>query len=154
MFDEPSAHVESFLQALGRERSRQLFDCAVGRRKRGATVQREARFSMNVDGSVKVFADTSKNELRISFVGVIKASDMPRYEVEILHALQTLRPGFALLTDLTDLSLMEMGCVPAVERTMDVLGRSEVRLVVRVIPGSIERYRNEHYGSLSLSGVV
>lgn len=89
---------------------------------------------MTPDHQVAVEVDVSRNVVRLHFVGVIRAADMPRYAEEIARALKSVRPGFTLLTDLTDLEQMELGCVPPLEQTMDLARSSGVQLVVRIIP--------------------
>jgi hypothetical protein len=89
---------------------------------------------MDIGSRIEVMADVSRNCVKLSFAGMISSSDIERYESEIARALSSLRPGFSLLTDFTELTSMEMGCVPAMERTMDLMRSKGVKLVVRVIP--------------------
>ena len=83
---------------------------------------------------VTVEVDVTRNVVSLSFSGVIRATDMPRYADEIARALKSVNPGFTLLTDLTDLAKMELGCVPPLEQTMDLARDRGVKLVVRIIP--------------------
>lgn len=89
---------------------------------------------MTPSNQVAVEVDVSRNVVRLHFVGEIRAADMPRYADEIARALKSVREGFTLLTDLTDLTKMELGCVPHLEQTMDLARNSGVKLVVRIIP--------------------
>ena len=48
--------------------------------------------------------------------------------------LAEVRPGFRLLVDFSGLELMDLACVPHIERMMDRCNQKGVEMVVRVIP--------------------
>jgi anti-anti-sigma regulatory factor len=78
--------------------------------------------------------DESENLLSISYHGRVDAQETVRCANECEIVVQKLRPGFRLLTDLTDLEHMDLDCVPAIKRMMDLCNTAGVELVVRVIP--------------------
>jgi len=102
---------------------------------------------MDTKNQVDVVADVSQNALKLSFTGEIRATEMSRYETEVAHALPSLHPGFSLLTDFTEMTSMELTCVPYIERTMDAFRNSGVKLIVRIIP---DRSKDIGIGILSL----
>ena len=89
---------------------------------------------MGSEDQIEVMADLPQNVLRLSFVGRISASVMVRHEGEIVRVLRSLPPGFSLLTDYTDMTSMDLDCVPYIDRNMDSFRDSGVALVVRIIP--------------------
>jgi hypothetical protein len=90
--------------------------------------------NMNTQDNLGVVVDVSRNIVKTSYTGTIRAADMSRYEIEIERALQLVHPGFTLLTDFTELTSMELGCEPFMRRTMDMVRTAGVALVVRIIP--------------------
>jgi hypothetical protein len=83
---------------------------------------------------VFVIADVTRNRIEIVFQGTVAPTDMARYEADIVTALGQVRAEFHLLTDLSALKSMESGCIPHIERSMDVINRGGVGRIVRVIP--------------------
>jgi len=78
--------------------------------------------------------DESESLLTIRYSGTVDAQQTARCAKECELALQKMRPGFRLLTDLSGLDRMDLACVPAIKRMMDLCDRAGVELVVRVIP--------------------
>lgn len=76
----------------------------------------------------------SRNLLSIRYTGSVDAAEASRCAKECAAAVQKLRPGFRLLSDLTGLEQMDFACVPAIKRMMDLCDKAGVELVVRVIP--------------------
>ena len=77
--------------------------------------------------------EESTNLLKVSYAGRVDAQQTRRCAKECETALQTLRPGFRLLTDMSDLEEMDLACVPHIKRIMDLCDKGGVELVVRVI---------------------
>jgi hypothetical protein len=82
----------------------------------------------------QVEVDKSKNLLKISYAQHIGPEDTKRVEEKALALLADLRPGFRLLTDLSDLESMDLDCVPYIKRMMDLCNKKGIEMVVRVIP--------------------
>jgi len=78
--------------------------------------------------------DETGNLLRISYAARVDAGEMRRCAQECEKAVQKLRPGFRVLTDLSQLERMDLACVPDIKRMMDVCNKAGAELVVRVIP--------------------
>jgi len=92
------------------------------------------RAGAGMRGNVSIEPLPERNLIRLSFEGRVTAADMDKGEATLAAALKALRPGFALLTDFTDLESMELDCMPAIERTLNLMTANRVALVVRVIP--------------------
>ena len=82
----------------------------------------------------QVEVDKSKNLLKISYAQHVGPEDTKRVEEKIPALVLDLRPGFRLLTDLSALESMDLGCVPYIKRMMDLCNKKGVEMVVRVIP--------------------
>ena len=102
---------------------------------------------MSSRAAVQVTADASRNILRYSFSGDVSAADMVPYRASSIDAVDTLRTGFSVLVDLTDLVSMDFACVPYIEQNMELLRDRGVNLVVRVIP---DRSKDIGLGIISL----
>jgi hypothetical protein len=82
----------------------------------------------------QVEVDKSKNLLKIIYAQHVGPEDTQRVEERIPTRVPDLRPGFRLLTDLSDLESMDLACVPYIEQMMDLCNKKGVGMVVRVIP--------------------
>ena len=82
----------------------------------------------------QVEVDKSKNLLKIIYAQHVGPEDTKRVEEKIPTLVPDLRPGFRLLTDLSGLEVMDLACVPYIERMMDLCNKKGVDMVVRVIP--------------------
>jgi len=78
--------------------------------------------------------DEPRNLLKISYTGRVDVEQTRLCAKECERAVQQLRPGFYLLTDLSGLEQMDLACVPDIKRMMDLCDRGGVELVVRLIP--------------------
>ncbi len=76
----------------------------------------------------------SRNLLTIRYAGTVDAEQARRCAKECATAVQKLRPGFRVLSDLSGLEKMDLGCVPAIKQMMDLCDKGGVALVVRIIP--------------------
>ena len=102
---------------------------------------------MGSPAAIQVTADSHRNILRVSFAGNITALDLLPYRAESANAVESLRSGFSLLVDLTDLASMGLECVPYIEQNMELFRDHGVNLVVRVIP---DRSKDIGLGIISL----
>ena len=82
--------------------------------------------SCNVDESGRV--------LTMNYDRHVGAEDMRRCLGTVRDLMDQLKPGFLLLTDLTNLELMEASCAPDLGAIMDLCNAGGMVTVVRVIP--------------------
>lgn len=78
--------------------------------------------------------EKSANLLKVSWGGHVGAGEAMRGAEKLESLLGDVPPGFRLLTDLSSLNVMDLECVPHIERIMDLFERGGVGMVVRVIP--------------------
>ena len=90
--------------------------------------------TMSSSSPVAFSADAGTNVFTLAFSGQVGVADLVPVEAEISKAVQGVRPGFSLLTDLSQLESMDPRCVPLIDRTMDLFREHGVKLVVRIIP--------------------
>jgi hypothetical protein len=83
---------------------------------------------------VQVEADPAKNLLKIAFSNKVTAVEVRDNLAKVEGLLKTLKPGFRLLTDLSGLESMELGSASHIERSMDLMSKTGISKVVRVIP--------------------
>jgi hypothetical protein len=82
----------------------------------------------------QVELDKPKNLLKISYAQHVGPEDTKGVEAQAPTLLADLRPGFRLLTDMSDLESMDLACVPYIKRMMDLCNKKGIEMVVRVIP--------------------
>jgi hypothetical protein len=78
--------------------------------------------------------ESVRNLLRISYHGRVTTADTRLLAGEAKKILPQLRPGFTVLTDLTSLESMDLGCVPHVTGVMELFKARGIGTTVRVIP--------------------
>ena len=83
---------------------------------------------------VQVALEKSTNLLRISYTERVGPEEMRRRAEELKVLLADGVPGLRLLTDLSGLESMDLACLPHIRRTMDLLNKKGLEMVVRVIP--------------------
>jgi anti-anti-sigma regulatory factor len=91
--------------------------------------------------------DAARNLVRLSFLGDIGVEESRRCEAAISDVIAASRPGFSLLTDLSQLNSMDAGCIPYIARLMDLARGRGIALVVRIIP---DRSKDIGFSILSL----
>jgi hypothetical protein len=79
-------------------------------------------------------ADESGRLLTLNFSRDVAAAEMQRCLGTIRDLLNTIQPGFQMLTDLSDLGSMESECAPFVGEIMDLCNAKGVKTDVRVVP--------------------
>lgn len=76
----------------------------------------------------------AENLLLVRYSGHVDPEQTRRGADDLETLLRKFHPGFRLLTDLSLLESMDLDCVPALKRMMDLCDQAGVDLVVRVIP--------------------
>ena len=79
-------------------------------------------------------SNQAKQLLYVSYIGKVQSDDFERNRDGIRAIMTGLRPGFRLLVDLSHLEMMEVDCAPELGGLMELIDRSGVAKVVRVIP--------------------
>ena len=82
----------------------------------------------------EVQTDPTRNLLLVTFRGHVEPAELARGRAEVAAALETMKPGFRLLTDFTELDAMDYACAPEIQATMDLLRNKGVTEVLRVMP--------------------
>jgi hypothetical protein len=78
-------------------------------------------------------ADKSKNLMTMSFSGRVPPEETRQWREKLIVLVGELRPGFKLLNDLSDLDLMDRACIPDIEFGMELLDKSGIGKVVRIL---------------------
>lgn len=78
--------------------------------------------------------DKTKNLLHVAFSGHVDREEAKQCTEEMALLFSDTKPGFRLLTDLTNLETMDIACVPFIKKVMDLSNKNGVRTVIRVIP--------------------
>jgi hypothetical protein len=78
--------------------------------------------------------DQSGRVFTIGYHGHIKAVDMQRGVATIKELAVRLKPGFLLLTDLTNLQSMDASCAPLIGTAMELFSAKGIARVARVMP--------------------
>ena len=89
---------------------------------------------MPANNSILVTVDAPRNIVGLAYVGDIGVDESRRREKAITDALAAMRPGFYLLTDLSPLNSMDIGCMPYIIRRMEFARSRGIARVVRIIP--------------------
>lgn len=87
-----------------------------------------------------VYADGSRNLLHMIFVGMLDGAEARRMLDAAKRALESLRPGFAILTDLRDLRAVKRDAIKIIEELMDLCNERGLGKVVRVLPVETENF--------------
>jgi len=78
--------------------------------------------------------DESGRVLTMSYNGHVGVEDLRRCLGTVRDLMEELKPGFFLLTDLTNLESMEASCAPDLGAIMELCSAKGMLTVVRVIP--------------------
>jgi hypothetical protein len=82
----------------------------------------------------EVEIDPSRNLMLMTFREHVGPAELVQGREPVTAALETLQPGFQLLTDLSGLDSMEYACAPEIEATMELMRKKGIAKVVRVVP--------------------
>jgi hypothetical protein len=83
---------------------------------------------------IELTSDDARNLFVIRYHGHVSAEEMAEWLERVRTGIESMRPGFGLLADLTNLTSMDVECAPYIEATMDVANKHSIAAVVRVIP--------------------
>ncbi len=83
---------------------------------------------------VLVTANKAKNLLHLIYSGRVGPEELARNEPDLQALAAELTPGFRVLVDLSNLDSMDLDCLKGLGRLMEMVDKSGVGLIVRVIP--------------------
>lgn len=83
---------------------------------------------------IAIRMDTQLNLLCMTFVGRVLAGELDGRTAKIEAALRDLRPGFRVVTDLSELEEMRWECAREIQKMMTRYAEAGVGEVIRVIP--------------------
>src|ERR1043166_2610708 len=89
---------------------------------------------MTTKPEFEIQPDADRNLIRLRFWNRVTAAGLTASRAEIERVVELMRPGFTVLTDLTDLESMELDCVGELTRSMDLFRARGIGAVIRVIP--------------------
>ncbi len=75
-----------------------------------------------------------KQFIYFEYIGHVTAVDLRHAAADLDALLGDLTPGFRVLADLSRVQSFDIACVTEIGKTMEKLERSQVGLIVRVIP--------------------
>jgi len=88
----------------------------------------------HLDAMFELQIDVPKNLARLAYRNCVKPDEVKLCAQQLEARLPELSPGFRLLTDLTGLEAMDVGCAPYIKAIMDSCNTRGISLVVRIIP--------------------
>lgn len=83
---------------------------------------------------VETHHDVARNVVYIRYFGLVTASELGTFVAPLEELLGKMLPGFTLVSDLSGLDSMELGCAVHVTRIMDFCKKQGVAVVVRIVP--------------------
>jgi hypothetical protein len=78
--------------------------------------------------------DKLANMLKLRFAATVGVKEAKQGAQEVEALLGQLQQGFRMLTDMRDLEVMALECVPYIKHVMDLCDRAGIKMVVRIIP--------------------
>jgi hypothetical protein len=85
--------------------------------------------------SLKVKADISKNRLYFTIAGQAVKEEMDKLYTDVRFCVADLKPGFDVISDLSECNIGYLSGVPTFRKIMNFLITKEVGDVVRIING-------------------
>lgn len=82
--------------------------------------------------------DTARNLMSITYSGHVHAEEINAGMENIQALLAHAKPGLKLLTDVTDLVKMDISCAEPIGVAMDIIKKTGVDFVVRIIPTPVQ----------------
>lgn len=110
----------------------------------------------------KVVANIAKNRLHITIVGKLSKKNLDELYTEVRFCVADLRPGFAVITDLSNCTIAALSGIPTFRKITNYLITNKLGRVVRVIDekqvvlrqlsnftAKIQGYKADHFYSLA-----
>jgi hypothetical protein len=81
-----------------------------------------------------VTSNRERQLLYVSYIGHVRTGDLARHQPEVVALMAELSPGFRVLVNLSELETMDSAFMTEIGGLMELIDRSGVGLIVRVIP--------------------
>ncbi len=83
---------------------------------------------------VLVTSNKVRQLLYVTYIGRVRPEDFTQQQPDLEALMAELSPDFRVLVNLSGLESMDLECMAEIGRTMELIDRSGVGLIVRVIP--------------------
>ena len=83
-------------------------------------------------------SNKSKGLLCLSYIGHVQPQELEKSQADLRDLLADLPAGYVLLVDLSGLAAMDLECVTPLGGLMEMIDRSGVGSIVRVIPDPLK----------------
>jgi hypothetical protein len=83
---------------------------------------------------VLITSNKIRRLLYVGYSGRVHPADFTRQQPDLEALMAELSPGFRVLVNLSELETMDLECMTEIGRIMELIDRSGVGLIVRVIP--------------------
>jgi hypothetical protein len=83
---------------------------------------------------VLVTSNKARRLLYVSYIGQVRPTDLTRQLPDMEALMAELPPDFRALANFSELESMDLDCMTEIGRAMELLDRSGVGLIVRVLP--------------------
>jgi hypothetical protein len=87
----------------------------------------------DVMGNLKVDADIHHNRLYFNFVGIATQKEMEGLYTDVRFCLADLKPGFDVISDYSECTLIHLNSIPALKKIMSFLIENGLGEIVRVL---------------------
>lgn len=87
----------------------------------------------NTDGKIKVRADIRENILYMTYTGVIRKKHIENAYTDVRFCIADLKPGFALITDISHARLAHLSGVATFQKAMSYILDNGVSHIIRII---------------------
>lgn len=84
-------------------------------------------------GNLKVNADIHKNRLFFNFVGIATQKAMERLYTDVRFCVADLKPGFDVISDYSECTLIHLNSIPALKKIMSYLIENHLGEIVRIL---------------------
>ncbi len=84
-------------------------------------------------GNLKVNADIKKNRLYLSFVGIVTQKAMESLYTDVRFCVSDLKPGFDVISDYSECTLIHLNSIPALKKIMSYLIENQLGEIVRIL---------------------
>lgn len=88
-------------------------------------------------GTLQVKADTANNRLNVKMTGYSDASEMVEQVSRVVAELPKLRPGWVMISDISEMKATTPGGTAALEKAMKAYKQSGIGRIVRIVGADV-----------------